>query len=71
MDEQNTDVNTEFKNRLIRHMDRISSITISTKDDPVLFTFLEEGGCNQIILYNENIQNQFDLELPKLFHSCC
>ena len=44
MDEQNTDVNCIFKDQVVRQMDRISSITISTKEDPVLFTFLEDGG---------------------------
>lgn len=44
MDEQNTDVNSIFKNQVIRQMDRIHSITISTKEEPVLFTFLEDGG---------------------------
>ena len=44
MSEVNTDTNAVFKNGLIRHMDRISSITISVKDEPVLFTFLEDGG---------------------------
>ncbi len=44
MDEQNTDVNSIFKDQVVRQMDRISSITISTKEDPVLFTFLEDGG---------------------------
>ncbi len=44
MNVPNTDANEVFKNGLIRHMDRISNISISTKDDPVLFTFLEEGG---------------------------
>lgn len=44
MSEVSTDTNDVFKNGLIRHMDRISSITISVKDEPVLFTFLEDGG---------------------------
>ena len=44
MNEQNTDVNTAFKNKLIDQMDHISNISITTKDDPVLFTFFEEGG---------------------------
>ena len=44
MDEQNTDVNSIFKDQVVRQMDRISSITISTKEDPVFFTFLEDGG---------------------------
>lgn len=44
MNEQNTDVNSVFKEQVIRQMDRIHSITISTKEDPVLFTFLEDGG---------------------------
>ena len=44
MDEQNTDVNSIFKDQVIRQMDRIHSITISTKEEPVLFTFLENGG---------------------------
>ena len=42
--EVSTDTNDVFKSGLIRHMDRISSITISVKDEPVLFTFLEDGG---------------------------
>ena len=44
MDEQNTDVNSIFKDQVVRQMDRISSISISTKEEPVHIAFLQDGG---------------------------
>ena len=45
MDKQNHEADTTFKEMLEAGMERISSITISTKnEEPVIFHIMENGG---------------------------